>query len=211
MHDARVVRSHGRVAHWLVGISATLSLMIAVGSAYGFVAYQQADSAGDIPNALPEPPQTSPGAGVPDDPCAEDVCNYLLLGSDSRAGLTAEERDAFGIRPADRGGEPCRHHHVGSHRPRPGEDHHLVLPAGSVGEHPGSGLGQDQRLVRGGCGGWGHQEGRRNGPIAHGAHHGPRAVRGPGWVPRDRGDPRRRGHVHHRGECQHPRIRGGRG
>ena len=96
IHDARSPRPHGRLAHWLLGVSATLSLLIAAGSAYGFVAYRQADSAGEIEEALPPRPQPSPGVQVPDDPCAEGVCNYLLLGSDSRAGLTAEEREAFG-------------------------------------------------------------------------------------------------------------------
>ena len=36
------------------------------------------------------------GEELPTGPCIDDVCNYLLLGSDSRAGLTAEERDQFG-------------------------------------------------------------------------------------------------------------------
>ncbi|HEY6566895.1 MAG TPA: LCP family protein [Actinomycetota bacterium] len=88
-------KRHGHIAHWLVGISASLALVIGAGSAYGFVAYLQARTVGGgIP--LPSSAPPSPGDPVPDDPCARDICNYLLLGSDSRAGLTAEERDQFG-------------------------------------------------------------------------------------------------------------------
>jgi LCP family protein required for cell wall assembly len=94
-HAPQRSATHGRVAHWLVGISATLSLMIAAGSAYGFVAYQQANKQGGG-IILPSPEPHSSGAPVPDDPCAQDICNYLLLGSDSRAGLTADERVQFG-------------------------------------------------------------------------------------------------------------------
>ena len=36
-------KPHGRLTHWFVGISAALSLVIAAGSAYGFVAYKLAE------------------------------------------------------------------------------------------------------------------------------------------------------------------------
>ena len=57
-------KPHGRLTHWFVGISAALSLVIAAGSAYGFVAYQQAEACrhrggplrhDDVPNASNEP------------------------------------------------------------------------------------------------------------------------------------------------------------
>ena len=87
----------GLLARAAVAISATLSLLIAVGSAYGFVAYKQAGTEGTNPREewIPSKAEGEEGS-VPDDPCARDVCNYLLLGSDSRAGLTPEERDQFG-------------------------------------------------------------------------------------------------------------------
>ena len=81
-------KPHGRLTHWFVGISAALSLVIAAGSAYGFVAYKLAANAGggvviDDPDHSP-----APGEDAPTGPCIDDVCNYLLLGSDSRAGLS---------------------------------------------------------------------------------------------------------------------------
>ena len=54
---------------------------------------QAQDSVGIIPDV----PSSSGGAQTPDfGPCVDDVCNYLILGSDSRAGLTADEQDQFG-------------------------------------------------------------------------------------------------------------------
>jgi anionic cell wall polymer biosynthesis LytR-Cps2A-Psr (LCP) family protein len=92
-------RAHGRLARIAVAVTASLSLLIGVGSASGFVAYQRAQSVGTHEGWVDDlPPVASEGESEPtsDDPCASDVCNYLLLGSDSRAGLTPEERDQFG-------------------------------------------------------------------------------------------------------------------
>jgi len=86
---------HGRLARIAVALTATLSLLIGVASAYGYVAYRQAGDVGTRDGFLP-PEDEDPVARSSDDPCARDVCNYLLLGSDSRAGLTQQERDQFG-------------------------------------------------------------------------------------------------------------------
>ena len=60
-------KRHGHIAHWLVGISASLALVIAAGSAYGFVAYQQADNVDGIPDAHSgDAPDPSPGVQSPD-------------------------------------------------------------------------------------------------------------------------------------------------
>ncbi len=85
---------HGRFTRAAVAVTAVLSLIIGVGSAYGFVAYRQAGSDGPtIPPPTGSPlPEVERAFG----PCVEDVCNYLLLGSDSRAGLSADELDQFG-------------------------------------------------------------------------------------------------------------------
>jgi LCP family protein required for cell wall assembly len=86
---------HGRLARAAVAITATLSLLLGFGSALGIVAYQRAGDAGTV---IPSPPPGSPLPEIDEafGPCVENVCNYLLLGSDSRAGLTPEERERFG-------------------------------------------------------------------------------------------------------------------
>jgi LCP family protein required for cell wall assembly len=93
MSDETPPRGHGRLARALVGITATLSLVIGAFSAYAMVSYLGAGVVGT------ESFGTGPGEESPDPavgPCVEDVCNYLLLGSDSRKGLTPEEQKQFG-------------------------------------------------------------------------------------------------------------------
>ena len=77
-----------------------MSLVIGAVSAYGFFAYARAQS--DIQTIPPAPGQE----GKPQHdfgPCVDNVCNYLILGSDSRAGLSAAEQQQFGTN-ADIGG-----------------------------------------------------------------------------------------------------------
>jgi LCP family protein required for cell wall assembly len=86
---------HGRATRLLVGVSATIALMIAAGSAYGFAAYEQARGEGTIGGfeARGSTAQAQPDVGGP---CVRNVCNYLLLGSDSRSNLTPEQQEQFG-------------------------------------------------------------------------------------------------------------------
>jgi LCP family protein required for cell wall assembly len=78
----------------LVGVTASLSLIVAAISAYAYVGYTQAQNSIRL---IPDVPSSSAGAQTPDfGPCVDDVCNYLILGSDSRAGLTADEQNQFG-------------------------------------------------------------------------------------------------------------------
>jgi LCP family protein required for cell wall assembly len=91
MSDDPSSRGHGRLAHGLIGISATFALVVGVFSAYGMASYLRARDVGEEPFASSEEPE-DPAVG----PCVEDVCNYLLLGSDSRRGLTPEEQVQFG-------------------------------------------------------------------------------------------------------------------
>src|SRR6185295_16312270 len=78
----------------LVGVTASLSLVVAGISAYAYVGYMQAQ---DSVRIIPDVPSSSAGAQAPDfGPCVDDVCNYLILGSDSRAGLSPAEQDQFG-------------------------------------------------------------------------------------------------------------------
>lgn len=89
---------HGTLVRTAVAISATLSLLIGLGSAYGFVAYKQVDDTGVIRDFGEGDLGATRGEGedAPTGPCIDNVCNYLLLGSDSRAGLSPDERIQFG-------------------------------------------------------------------------------------------------------------------
>jgi LCP family protein required for cell wall assembly len=93
-------RAHRPLVRSLVGAAASLSLVVAAASAYAYVAYNQAQgSVTHFPNA------DDPSAGPHHDfgACVDNVCNYLILGSDSRAGLTPQEQVQFGT-DADIGG-----------------------------------------------------------------------------------------------------------
>ena len=87
-------RAHRAFARAIIGVTASLALVVAAVSAYAYVGYLQAqDSVGIIPDA----PSISAGASAPDfGPCVDDVCNYLILGSDSRSGLSEGEQVQFG-------------------------------------------------------------------------------------------------------------------
>ncbi len=86
-------RARGPFVRVAIAVSATLSLVIAAGTAYGMSAYLQAQSS--IKVIGPEA-STAPGAPKEFGPCVDNVCNYLILGSDSRAGLSASEQNQFG-------------------------------------------------------------------------------------------------------------------
>jgi len=92
---------HGRVVRVLVAVSASLALLIAAVSGYAaveLVSVNKCQASTCI--ALPSPGDQDPKVYGP---CVNDVCNYLLLGSDSRAGLTPEQQARFGTN-ADIGG-----------------------------------------------------------------------------------------------------------
>ena len=93
-----VPHAHGPATRWFVAVSALLSIVIAAGSAYAFAQYQSAKGEGQCDWAGCDPGQADPtdDPSVAVGPCADDVCNYLLLGSDSRKGLTQSEIDQFG-------------------------------------------------------------------------------------------------------------------
>jgi LCP family protein required for cell wall assembly len=88
-----IAPSH-RFARALVGLSASLALVVGAFAAYGFASYVGAGDVGTQRWTEPdeERDQQDPAVG----PCVENVCNYLLLGSDSRKGLTPEELVQFG-------------------------------------------------------------------------------------------------------------------
>jgi LCP family protein required for cell wall assembly len=88
----------GRFARVLVGITATLSLLVAAAGAIGIQTILRADTVGITCWNGGRPPCSPPPdtAEAPIGPCARDVCNYLIVGSDSRRGLTPEEQERFG-------------------------------------------------------------------------------------------------------------------
>ena len=92
-------RPHGRLARLFVAVSASIALLMAAGSAYGLIEYRAAGRAG---GGVIIDPGSGKGPG-PSGPCVDDVCNYLLLGSDSRSGLSASQQAISGTN-ADIGG-----------------------------------------------------------------------------------------------------------
>ena len=80
----------GRLARVLIGTTATIALLVGAFSAYAMVSYLDASGTGDDIIITEDPREVAVG------PCVDDVCNYLLLGSDSRKGLTPEEQRRFG-------------------------------------------------------------------------------------------------------------------
>ncbi len=88
----------------LVGGVATLSLVIALVTGVAMASYISAQHAART-FVLDDP--SADGTSTPQQtlgPCVDDVCNYLILGSDSRAGLSPAEQEANGSN-ADIGGE----------------------------------------------------------------------------------------------------------
>jgi LCP family protein required for cell wall assembly len=90
MEDGRQPRRQGTVVRALLGTSATFALLIGAFSAYGMVKYVGARGVGVSRDPFGDAESAAVG------PCAKNVCNYLLLGSDSRKGLTSEEQVQFG-------------------------------------------------------------------------------------------------------------------
>ena len=83
-------RGHHRFARALIGVMASLSLVVAAASAFAYVTFNGAQHG---IRSIIEP---SSGPQHEFGPCANDVCNYLILGSDSRAGLSPAEQNQFG-------------------------------------------------------------------------------------------------------------------
>lgn len=88
-------RRHPRGKLILLAISASLSALIAVLASVGFGTYLWAGSKVHYIGAPSTSADPSGGSDI-DERCARKACNYLLLGSDSREGLTKEEQEAFG-------------------------------------------------------------------------------------------------------------------
>ncbi|HWO71426.1 MAG TPA: LCP family protein [Actinomycetota bacterium] len=95
-------RERGSLRRGLLLASAVVALLLSVASAGGYGAYlwvQARLSERPIETRDPETGRQEIGG-----PCARRACNYLLIGSDSRAGLSPEEQERFGS-PGTVGGE----------------------------------------------------------------------------------------------------------
>jgi anionic cell wall polymer biosynthesis LytR-Cps2A-Psr (LCP) family protein len=88
---AERISGHGTVARALVGVTASLALVVGLVTAGLTVRWIQLRAI----NVDPIFERTGP-PGAPTSPCADQACNYLLLGSDSRAGLSPEQQQRFG-------------------------------------------------------------------------------------------------------------------
>ena len=102
---------HPRARRVFLALSASVSALVMVIAAIGMTGYfwtkSQIRTFGEGPSApLPNVSGSSVANPVPDiaGRCAEHACNYLLLGSDSREGLTPDELEHFGT-DAQIGGE----------------------------------------------------------------------------------------------------------
>jgi LCP family protein required for cell wall assembly len=90
------LRPRGRLIRAFLATTAVLSLVVGIAGGYGYAAYLNAQRATEkVPQILRDknnhvvPP-------VDLGPCVDKVCNYLILGSDSRSGLSAKEQQDFG-------------------------------------------------------------------------------------------------------------------
>ena len=91
---AERISGHGTLARALVGVTASLALLVGLVTAGRTVRWVQLRrlGTGQFDVARPSGSPTPAATGE----CAHDACNYLLLGSDSRAGLSPEQQEQFG-------------------------------------------------------------------------------------------------------------------
>ena len=95
---------HGRTVRVFLAVTASLSLIVGVVGGISYASYERLQGVGVREKEFYPPAGSSPGADAPTGPCIDGICNYLILGSDSRAGLTKEEQIQFGS-DAEIGGE----------------------------------------------------------------------------------------------------------
>jgi LCP family protein required for cell wall assembly len=88
---AERISEHGTLTRALVGVTASLALVVGLVTVGLTVRWVQIRNIGTDPIFHGAAPGgTKPG------PCVDKACNYLLLGSDSRAGLSPEQQAQFG-------------------------------------------------------------------------------------------------------------------
>lgn len=97
---------HVRTRLTFLAIAASVSLLVTLVGGVGTGAYLWAQQKLEDEGVEIHPPESPAGTATPEAPggCAERECNYLLIGSDSREGLSKEEQRQFGS-DEDIGGE----------------------------------------------------------------------------------------------------------
>jgi LCP family protein required for cell wall assembly len=103
LESDQIQHARGRTTRILVALMASLSLVVAIVGGVSYATYREAETAGTKYGFQDPDPGAAP-SDQPTGPCVRGVCNYLILGSDSRAGLSAAQQDEFGTN-ADIGGE----------------------------------------------------------------------------------------------------------
>lgn len=89
-------RPHGRMWRVFLPAAASLSLLVAAAGGVAYGSYVLAQRSIGHFDLIDQPAAGGSGPQRHYGPCVEDVCNYLLLGSDSRAGLSPQEQEEFG-------------------------------------------------------------------------------------------------------------------
>jgi LCP family protein required for cell wall assembly len=139
-----------RLRRTFLAVAASASALVMVGSVVAMGTYLWASRQIERIPAVPLP--SSPGAQAVDIPgrCDERACNYLLLGSDSREGLTPEEQVAFGT-DEQIGGENRSDTIILVHtRPGRREAIFLSFPRDLWVQIPGAGMGRINSAFEGG-------------------------------------------------------------
>jgi LCP family protein required for cell wall assembly len=151
MSEDPTPRGHGRLAHVLVATSATLALAVGAFSAYATVSYVRAREVGTEQFFEAGTGREDTAVG----PCTEGVCNYLLLGSDSRKGLTPEEQAQYGT--DQHNGGTARSDTIMLVQLDPAREKAVVLsfPRDLWVQIPGRGWGKINTSFEGGVGGGG--------------------------------------------------------
>lgn len=153
--------THPRVRRGLLTAAASVAALIMLVGALGMGSYvwarQQIRTFGSTLHVGPSPGVSPTASPTPDiaGRCDERACNYLLLGSDSRAGLSKEEQEAFGTN-RDIGGENRSDTIILVHtEPKQRRAVFLSFPRDLWVEIPGRGMGKINSAFEGGVEGGG--------------------------------------------------------
>jgi LCP family protein required for cell wall assembly len=98
MSDTPIARrlGHPHVRRVFLAVAASISAIVFVVSAFGMGAYFWARRQINVIDISQTDPSGNQQRDIVNEPCTKHPCNYLLLGSDSRKGLTPAEIAAYG-------------------------------------------------------------------------------------------------------------------